>query len=106
MAKLTRQARKLAPLPAQVGTFALPRETAYIGPGAISHGISPPLETPCVNICLLDETSGLCVGCGRTGDEIARWVEMTPAQRRAIMAVLPERLERLERLTEAEGSRA
>jgi predicted Fe-S protein YdhL (DUF1289 family) len=72
----------------------------------MSRGILPPLETPCVNICLLDETSGLCVGCGRTGDEIARWVEMTPAQRSAIMAVLPERLERLERLTEAEGSRA
>jgi predicted Fe-S protein YdhL (DUF1289 family) len=72
----------------------------------MSRGILPPLETPCVNICLLDETSGLCVGCGRTGDEIARWVEMTPAQRSAIMAVLHERLERLERLTEAEGSRA
>jgi len=64
------------------------------------------LETPCVNVCLLDEMSGLCVGCGRRGDEIARWVEMTPAERRAIMATLPERLERLERQAEAEGSRA
>jgi len=64
------------------------------------------LETPCVNVCLLDEMSGLCVGCGRSGDEIAGWVEMTPAERRAIMATLPERLERLERQAEAEGSRA
>jgi predicted Fe-S protein YdhL (DUF1289 family) len=64
------------------------------------------LETPCINVCLLDETSGLCVGCGRSGDEIARWVEMTAGERRAIMAILPERLERLERQAEAEGSRA
>jgi len=64
------------------------------------------LETPCINICLLDKKSGFCVGCGRSGDEIARWTDMTPAERRAIMAILAERLERLERLAEAEGTRA
>jgi len=64
------------------------------------------LETPCINVCLLDEKSGLCVGCGRSGGEIARWAEMTAGERRAIMATLPERLERLERQAEAEGSRA
>ena len=31
---------------------------------------------------------------------------MTPAERRAIMAILPERLELLERQAEAEGSSA
>jgi len=64
------------------------------------------LETPCVNICLLDDISGLCVGCGRTTGEIAGWASMTPDQRRAIMAILPDRLELLEGLAEAEGSRA
>jgi uncharacterized protein len=63
------------------------------------------LETPCVNICLLDDKSGLCVGCGRSGDEIARWVEMTPEQRRTIMKTLPERLERMASIAE-EGSSA
>jgi predicted Fe-S protein YdhL (DUF1289 family) len=58
------------------------------------------LETPCVNICLLDDESGLCIGCGRTRGEIARWIDMTPAARRAIMAALPQRLERMEK---AEG---
>jgi predicted Fe-S protein YdhL (DUF1289 family) len=62
------------------------------------------LETPCVNICLLDDKSGLCVGCGRSGDEIARWVEMTPERRRAIMKTLPERMERLEIMAEVDGS--
>ena len=55
------------------------------------------LETPCVNVCMLDDVSGICVGCGRSGHEIASWVTMSPGERRAIMAALPERLRRLER---------
>ena len=55
------------------------------------------LETPCVNVCMLDDVSGICVGCGRSGHEIASWVTMSPAERRAIMSALPERLRRLER---------
>jgi uncharacterized protein len=62
------------------------------------------LETPCVNICVLDDRSELCVGCGRSGTEIARWVDMTSEQRRTIMKALPERLERMEAMAEAEGS--
>jgi predicted Fe-S protein YdhL (DUF1289 family) len=57
------------------------------------------LEAPCVNICLLDD-SGLCVGCGRTIEEIARWATMGEGERRAIMATLPARMKRLE---EAKG---
>jgi predicted Fe-S protein YdhL (DUF1289 family) len=55
------------------------------------------LETPCVNTCLLDAATGLCIGCGRTIDEIARWAAMSDQERRAIMAALPERAERSER---------
>jgi uncharacterized protein len=54
------------------------------------------LETPCVNICLLDNETGLCLGCGRTIAEIAGWAGMSDAERRAVMATLPERMERLE----------
>ncbi|MGH6831773.1 MAG: DUF1289 domain-containing protein, partial [Methyloceanibacter sp.] len=58
------------------------------------------VETPCVNICLLDTETGLCVGCGRSIEEIARWSAMSDAERRAIMRELPARQERLE---EAKG---
>jgi len=58
------------------------------------------LETPCVNICLLDVETGLCVGCGRTIDEIARWSAMSDRERRAVMAQLQARKECLE---EAKG---
>jgi hypothetical protein len=54
---------------------------------------------------MLDDVSGICVGCGRSGHEIASWVTMSPAERRAIMAALPERLRRLERQA-SEGATA
>jgi predicted Fe-S protein YdhL (DUF1289 family) len=40
----------------------------------------------------MDPRSGLCIGCGRTLEEIARWAEMSAQERRAIMALLPQRL--------------
>ncbi|HZD92436.1 MAG TPA: DUF1289 domain-containing protein [Pseudolabrys sp.] len=49
------------------------------------------IETPCVNICTVDPRSGLCRGCGRTVDEIARWAGMASGERRRIMAELQER---------------
>jgi predicted Fe-S protein YdhL (DUF1289 family) len=49
------------------------------------------LETPCIDVCEMDGASGLCLGCGRTIHEIARWAGMSPEERRAIMAVLPAR---------------
>jgi predicted Fe-S protein YdhL (DUF1289 family) len=58
------------------------------------------LETPCVNVCLLDSETGLCVGCGRSIKEIASWASISDSDRRAIMAALPARMMRLE---EAKG---
>jgi hypothetical protein len=55
------------------------------------------LETPCIDICTIDEENGLCKGCYRTIDEIARWASMTAGERRAIMAVLPKRKPRTAR---------
>ena len=30
-------------------------------------------NSPCIDICTIDSESGLCVGCGRTQDEINNW---------------------------------
>jgi uncharacterized protein len=49
------------------------------------------IESPCVKTCTLDARSGLCLGCGRTIDEIARWSTMGPAERARVMAELPAR---------------
>lgn len=50
------------------------------------------IETPCVKICTLDARSGLCLGCGRTIDEIARWSAMSASERKRVMLELPARL--------------
>ena len=49
-------------------------------------------STPCIQVCVLDPLSALCIGCGRTGDEIAAWTAMSEADRLAVMAGLGERL--------------
>lgn len=49
------------------------------------------IETPCIQVCTMDAASGLCAGCGRTLEEIARWGTMSETERRAILALLPAR---------------
>lgn len=37
--------------------------------------------SPCVSLCVMDPTLGLCIGCFRTMDEIAEWINLdTPAR--------------------------
>jgi hypothetical protein len=50
------------------------------------------IESPCIKICTYEPGSGVCSGCGRTLDEIARWSQMSGEERRRIMAQLPTRL--------------
>jgi predicted Fe-S protein YdhL (DUF1289 family) len=45
-----------------------------------------------VQICVIDQGSKLCVGCGRTLNEIAAWGGLDEAARLAIMAGLKARL--------------
>jgi len=52
-----------------------------------------PVASPCVSVCVLDPAgTGVCVGCGRTLDEVAAWSELSNAQRREVVARLPARL--------------
>ncbi|MDO8903152.1 DUF3717 domain-containing protein [Hydrogenophaga sp.] len=40
-------------------------------------------DTPCIAICSTSQGDALCKGCGRTFDEVQRWTEMTPGEKRA-----------------------
>ena len=52
--------------------------------------VAAPL-TPCIGVCRLDER-GYCIGCLRTGDEIARWRVLNDTERLRLMRdVLPLR---------------
>ena len=46
--------------------------------------------SPCINICSLD-AHGTCLGCYRTISEIARWGDMNPAEKRAVLQLTLER---------------
>ena len=48
--------------------------------------------SPCIRVCRLDP-DGLCPGCFRTGDEIARWSRIADEERIKIMACLDGRRE-------------
>ncbi|MDO9061227.1 MAG: DUF1289 domain-containing protein [Bradyrhizobium sp.] len=49
-------------------------------------------ETPCIAVCMIDPGTSLCLGCGRTLPEIARWHRMESAERLAVMAQLSARM--------------
>lgn len=49
------------------------------------------IESPCVRVCVMDQAHGVCAGCHRTLDEIGRWLEISDAERSAVLAALPAR---------------
>jgi len=61
------------------------------------------IESPCVKICVVDPETGYCIGCGRTREEIAGWLGLAPAERRAIMQRLDERVRGLTRAKRRKG---
>lgn len=50
------------------------------------------METPCINVCVIEPGTQVCTGCRRTLAEIARWSRLSAPERRRIMAELPTRL--------------
>lgn len=50
------------------------------------------IETPCITVCIIDPQTSLCLGCGRTLPEIARWSQMTREERFAVMDQLAARM--------------
>jgi predicted Fe-S protein YdhL (DUF1289 family) len=51
-----------------------------------------PPSTPCIQVCVIDPHSSLCIGCGRTVGEIAAWGSLDEPARLAIMIGLEARL--------------
>lgn len=50
-----------------------------------------PLASPCVRNCCLDEAN-VCMGCGRTLEEIVRWSTTDDTDKAAILALSRSRL--------------
>ena len=56
---------------------------------------APATHSPCIGVCRLDEDTGYCLGCGRTGAEIAEWGGADDLRKAAIWQMLPARLKTL-----------
>ena len=41
-------------------------------------------DTPCIAICSTSQGDAFCKGCGRSFDEVQRWTEMGPAEKRDV----------------------
>lgn len=55
-----------------------------------------PVVSPCIQVCVVDGPTGLCLGCYRTLSEIGGWSALDDAQRTEIMAELPARRSRID----------
>jgi predicted Fe-S protein YdhL (DUF1289 family) len=53
--------------------------------------MTPEIPSPCEKVCQMNTETGYCVGCLRTLDEIADWLEMTDEQKLELLARLDER---------------
>lgn len=51
-----------------------------------------PLPSPCINVCQMDASSGLCQGCWRTIAEIVAWGQAGEAEKRAIWLEIKRRI--------------
>lgn len=53
------------------------------------------IASPCTGICKLDEATGWCLGCGRTGEEMDGWRIQSEDARQAVWDQIPGRLKKL-----------
>ena len=49
------------------------------------------VASPCINVCRMDDDTGLCLGCFRTIDEIAVWSNASNDQRLTFLLAVEHR---------------
>jgi predicted Fe-S protein YdhL (DUF1289 family) len=52
----------------------------------------PQVTSPCVQVCILDEGCGYCIGCGRTRAEIWRWTRASDGEKLEIIEAAAARI--------------
>lgn len=57
-----------------------------------SAPVGKPVQSPCIDVCRLDPTQRYCVGCGRTTEDLYRWLRMTDAEREESIRLAERRL--------------
>ena len=58
---------------------------------AVSPTSGDEVPSPCVSVCVVDPAERYCLGCYRTLDEIAAWINLDSAQRLAVWDAIDKR---------------
>ena len=51
------------------------------------------IQSPCIGVCSMDDSTGLCQGCYRTMDEIQGWWDLDNMQKQAVIDLASQREE-------------
>ena len=54
----------------------------------------PEVKSPCVSLCVLSEEQ-VCLGCGRSRDEVTAWSRASVAEQREICRLAQARMENM-----------
>ena len=66
-------------------------------------GQKDPTDSPCIGICSTSLGDAICIGCGRTFDEVHRWNTLSDEEKQAInYRLLHERQQSQNESTELE----
>ncbi len=55
-------------------------------------GLVTEVPSPCMSVCRMDAVTGWCEGCRRTLEEVSDWGRLDEGGKRAIWALIEERL--------------
>ena len=52
------------------------------------------VKSPCINICKIDNDSGLCIGCCRYEHEVFNWIHFSDAEKKLILSKIKDRVKK------------
>lgn len=76
--------------------MSLPTPAVTLQAARRRTGLVPGVPSPCISVCEMDATSGLCRGCYRTLDEIRLWSQSGDAAKLLVWQQVEARQQRTE----------
>ena len=76
--------------------MTLPTSVVTLQAARRHAGLAPGVPSPCISVCEMDATSGLCKGCYRTLDEIRLWSQSGDAAKLLVWQQVEARQQRTE----------
>ena len=70
----------------------LQRTIALVKKRAPGIAAQTDIQSPCISVCRMGDNSGLCMGCFRTGEEIAGWSSAGDDGKRGVWKLIEQRM--------------